>query len=165
MSAGDIWKRNRRLLTPLFHFKCLEEFCAVFNKAGNNFVVVLKSYTGCTFEFNKLARLATFESTINFICSKNSDLLNSLHLYAIESKFLVSIDLLARQLLSRFSNYIFFVDRIFYSSQSGKQYLDNCKEIRNLMVKYLYDRRQEQTEFHREHNDLLDLIMKSRDEN
>ena len=33
------------------------------------------------------------------------------------------------------------------------------------MLNYLLERRQEQADFHREHNDLLDLIMKSLDQN
>ncbi|KAG7158438.1 Cytochrome P450 4c3-like 2 [Homarus americanus] len=37
-SAGSRWQTHRKLLTPAFHFKILEEFMGVFNSQGNKLV-------------------------------------------------------------------------------------------------------------------------------
>ncbi|KAI6661529.1 Cytochrome P450 4B1-like [Oopsacas minuta] len=165
-SSGEIWKRNRRLLTPLFHFKCLESFCEVFNKTGDHFVEVISTkINGNSFDFSKLARLATFEATMNSICSKDCDLQNNLENNPDQRSYLEMLDLLTAQSLIRFNNFLYIMsDTIYYMSKAGKDFLKNCKDMRNLMAKFIHERRALTTEEPREYNDLLDLIMKSRDE-
>ena len=166
MSSGEIWKRNRRLLTPLFHSKCLESFCEVFNKTGDRFIQVLSQYFGKHyFEFNKHARLATFEATMNSICSTNCDLQNNIQGCPKESRYLELLDSIGQMLLARFQNPLYLSDLIYYRTYSGKKFLMLCKEMRGIMAEYISERRGRQEEESREYNDLLDLIMKSRDEN
>ena len=166
MSSGEIWKRNRRLLTPLFHSKCLERFSIVFNKTADQLVRVMNQHVGReVFEFNRLVRLATYEATMNTICSKNCDLQNNLKGYDKESRFLDTFDLVLDKLLARLNNLLHLFDTIYYRTKSGKEFLKLCKEMRAIMLEYICERREEQMTDSHEYHDLLDLIMRSRDEN
>ena len=165
LSSGEIWKRNRRLLTPLFHSKCLVCFCSVFNRAADHLIQVLNQRVGGeVFEFNQLVRLATFESTMNAICSKDCDLQNNLKGHLKERKFLKSLDLFIDQILARIQTLLYLSNAIFYRSHLGKEFLKTCKEMRAIMLEYIVERREDQMTDSHEYNDLLDLIMKSRDE-
>lgn len=39
LSSGKKWTRNRRLLTPAFHFETLRPYCEVFNKSAMVLIV------------------------------------------------------------------------------------------------------------------------------
>nr|XP_053637334.1 cytochrome P450 4C1-like [Cherax quadricarinatus] len=50
-STGSHWQTRRKLLTPAFHFKILEEFMSVFNKQSNKLIQKLeKKADGNTFD-------------------------------------------------------------------------------------------------------------------
>jgi cytochrome P450 family 4 len=44
LSSGKKWHQRRKIITPAFHFKILEEFVDVMSKQGDIFVKKLKSY-------------------------------------------------------------------------------------------------------------------------
>jgi cytochrome P450 family 4 len=44
--AGEKWKKSRKLITPAFHFKILEEFVEVFNKNAGILVDKLAHHVG-----------------------------------------------------------------------------------------------------------------------
>lgn len=168
MSSGEIWKRNRRLLTPLFHARHLENFCEVFNKSGENFVQVCAQYIDGdkVFEFTPLARRATFEATINSICSAKSEIQLKFESCDKEKKYLQLLDSLSIALLQRFAKTIYLFDFIYFRSQAGKEYLKLCQDVKDLMGSYIRERKENEKRDceKREYPDMLDLIMKSRDE-
>nr|CAD7259853.1 unnamed protein product [Timema shepardi] len=61
-STGARWHSRRKLLTPAFHFKILEEFIPIFNKNSSIFVEKLSEYIDkdCV-PINKLVSLCTLD--------------------------------------------------------------------------------------------------------
>lgn len=45
-SNGAKWKKHRRIITPAFHFKVLEDFVDVFNSTGDMLIENLKKQIG-----------------------------------------------------------------------------------------------------------------------
>lgn len=46
MFSGKKWKKHRKIVTPAFHFKNLENFVGVFNAAGEVLVKKLRNEIG-----------------------------------------------------------------------------------------------------------------------
>lgn len=42
MFVAEVWRRPRKIITPTFHFKILEQFFDVFNACGNTFIDIIK---------------------------------------------------------------------------------------------------------------------------
>lgn len=66
-SEGARWKRNRRIITPTFHFKVLEDFLESFNAKGEILMEKLKGECGRE-AFNIVPYLSLF--TLDAICGK-----------------------------------------------------------------------------------------------
>ena len=61
-SKGRKWFQRRRILTPAFHFKILEQFTEIFNRQGDTMVDILrKNYLNKEFDFYHLINLATLD--------------------------------------------------------------------------------------------------------
>ena len=165
-SSGVTWKRNRRLITPLFHAKVLESFCQVFNQTGNNLVRVCAGYVGKnSFDFAPLVRRATFEATINAICSKTANIQEDLDNCKKEKNYMQMQEKFSEGLEIRLSNFIYFFDIIYFRTQAGKRYLEACRGLKALVQEYIQERREQKEDTEkRGYHDMLDLIMKSRDE-
>lgn len=66
-SGGDKWKKHRRIITPAFHFKILEDFVEVFNSTGEILIENLKKQVG-NGSFNIVPYFSMF--TLDAICGK-----------------------------------------------------------------------------------------------
>ena len=65
-SIGKKWQQRRKVITPTFHFKILEQFVDVFDRQGNTFVSILQKYSqsGQTFDIFPF----TSRWTLDVIC-------------------------------------------------------------------------------------------------
>lgn len=162
---NPVWQRNRKLLTPLFHVKTLKHFCDTFNSTADNLVRVLSQYEyGNEINFSEHARLATFEAVLNTICSKDCDIQLNPHNENIYTRYMELLDLLTELMNSRFKRVLNMFDFLFYRTEAGKKTLKCCDEMRQIITD-LIEERERVDSTNREYNDMLDIMMKSRDEN
>ena len=163
--TNPVWQRNRKLLTPLFHVKSLKHFCDTFNSTADNLVGVLSQYEyGTEIHFSEHARLATFEAVLNTICSKDCDIQLNPDSHNIHTRYMELFDHLAELINCRFKSVLNMFDCLFYRTEAGKKTLKCCDEMKQIIVE-LIEERERVHSTGREYNDLLDLMMKSRDEN
>lgn len=66
-SNGSKWKKHRRIITPAFHFKVLEDFVDVFNGTGNVLIENLRKQIGKD-SFNIVPFFSLF--TLDAICGE-----------------------------------------------------------------------------------------------
>lgn len=68
--TGDKWRRNRRLLTPAFHFQILDNFFDVFNKNAKIFCDLLDDELSSTKGKAKEIDIFPYlkRSTLDVIC-------------------------------------------------------------------------------------------------
>lgn len=67
-SGGAKWKKHRRIITPAFHFKVLEDFVDVFNSLGKVLIRNLKEQAGKE-SFNIAPFFSLF--TLDAICGES----------------------------------------------------------------------------------------------
>lgn len=61
-STGQKWFNHRKMITPTFHFKILNEFLDVFNKNSNRLIDYLESFSNLqVIDFQKIAYLYTLD--------------------------------------------------------------------------------------------------------
>jgi len=166
-STGPKWLSRRRLLTPTFHFKILEEYVPVFNRHADNLVNKLE----------KLAESGAFDisgsfglSTLEVICdtamgygSFNDG--NSEYVKAIKLASEVFPDRIVRPWLWK----DFFFDR----SSIGRKYNRALKVMHNFTNKIIEERRTEheakknsgpQVSSKKRHTSFLDLLLETSDD-
>lgn len=66
ISTGDKWHARRKVFTPAFHFKILEQFVEIFDKQSKIFVDNLRQFKGRDFDIFPLITLCT----LDIICGK-----------------------------------------------------------------------------------------------
>lgn len=67
-NEGAKWTRRRKMLTPAFHFKILEDFMHVFNSEGQKMMKILKKDCGK----DNIADVGQYitRCTLDIICGK-----------------------------------------------------------------------------------------------
>ena len=74
------------------------------------------------------------------------------------------LDLLTELMNSRFKRVLNMFDFLFYRTEAGEKTLKCCDEMRQIITD-LIEERERVDSTNREYNDMLDIMMKSRDEN
>ena len=100
LSSGDKWRRNRKLLTPTFHFDVLKEYGPIFNECAQKFVNKLDKLSAKTDESVEISghiRLCTLEAVMRAAFSSDDDVQGQ----GDSNKYVRTADLLAKLALKR----------------------------------------------------------------
>jgi hypothetical protein len=79
MSNGKKWQQRRKIITPSFHFKILEQFAEIMDSQGKVFVANLKKREGQQVNFFPLISLYA----LDVICGNNK-MISRIKNYACE---------------------------------------------------------------------------------
>jgi len=173
ISTGAKWKTRRRLITPTFHFKILEEFIKVFNSAGSLFVQQLASKTDQPIDIYPLINLYS----LDVICEtamgtklKAQDNCNSKYVDAVKTY----MDLFVERC---FSSWKIFDALFRYSGTDYAEWEKSLKVLHGFSMDIIKEKRKEYQakkrpanaddgeEFGKKKVALLDLLLQSEEAN
>ena len=173
LSEGAYWKRNRRLLTPTFHYQSLINFVKIINKSTDKMVQVINrdSNGRDPLEFVPLINNMTLETILGCICSKDIDLQMDIDPNSKEMEYVQGLENIRKGMSVRFGSFFNSIDVIYYRKEAGKKFKKGSEQTKQYIVS-LVDERETTTkeephseeEGEKKANDMLDFLMKSRDE-
>ncbi|GLH07853.1 Probable cytochrome P450 4d14 [Gryllus bimaculatus] len=138
-STGIKWKEHRKMITPAFHFKILEEFVDTFHQNSDILIDSLKKHVkGSAFDFYEYITLAT----LDIICETAL----GVSVYAqqhSESEYVEAVKGMANMVMKRsFTPWMFF-DFLFNLSEDGKKQRRYLEILHGTTRKVIHSRKEE----------------------
>lgn len=171
IANGDHWARNRRLLTPAFHFDILKPYIKVYNQATDILIdKIAKSSTNNTsVELFSNIGLCSLDIILRcaFSYQSNCQTLGERHPYVI------AVEKLSEIWVQRSLNLLLFPDLFFYMTQKGREFKQACDYVHGVSEEII-DKRRKTLETEGLPNnagkksrylDFLDVLLTAKDEN
>ena len=143
-STGSRWHKHRKLLTPTFHFKILEDFLHTINDHSKTLVDGLSDTVGQTVDLYDIMRLCTLDIicetamgvTVTSQNNKNSEYIKAIHETTV---------LLFQRIISPWV----YNDWIYDKTAAGKKFKKNVECLKGFTKQIIQKRRGEMNEMSR----------------
>ncbi|XP_077993270.1 cytochrome P450 4F6-like [Glandiceps talaboti] len=168
ISEGSKWHRNRRLLTPGFHFDILKPYVQVFNDCVNTMTDKwMTIHDKGMIEMFEHISLMTLDSLFKCIFSLESHCQTE----RTRNPYISSVYLLADLVVERVNFPPYFSDFLYYLTPSGRKWRKALNEVHQYSAKVIKQRRQamkieeeQGKKSNRKYIDFLDILLAARDE-
>ncbi|CAH1233437.1 CYP4F2 [Branchiostoma lanceolatum] len=170
LSHGSKWRRNRRLLTPAFHFEILKPYVTLFSESTN---VLIEKWTalgsGCSVEMFEHVSLMTLDSILKCSLSYQSNCQTD----SQSSPYIRAVYDITRLFIERVRFVPYHSDFIYSLSPSGRRFYKACDVIHNFSENVIRERKAQlaevkKSDFPRRRKgkclDFLDILLEARDE-
>ncbi|RWS00635.1 cytochrome P450 4V2-like protein, partial [Dinothrombium tinctorium] len=137
-SAPEKWKGRRKMLTPTFHFRILQDFLKVMNEHSMTLVDIIKQNDGKVmnlFEYIPLTTLDTICETAMGVCvdaQRNP-----------KSDYVNAIVLLNSGIFKRFYDFPSWLDVIFYHTKLGKEFKKSVALVHKFSLNVIEKRKKD----------------------
>ena len=166
-SNGTKWARNRRLLTPGFHFDVLKPYVQIFNECVETLMSKLdmESQKGDSVEIFKPVSLCTLNAITRCAFSSTEDV----QTVGESSPYVKCVLDLSKFIVKRMFQPLFLSDIIYYKfSQDGKDFLKRCQFSHGIANKCISKRhkalQENQSMLDHRHKDFLDILLLAKDD-
>ena len=172
LSEGPYWKRNRRLLTPTFHYQSLKNFVKIINNSTDKMVQVIHrdSNGRDPMEFVPIINNMALETILGCICSKDIDLQVDIDPNCKEMEYVRGLENIRKGFGARFESIVYVFNIIYNNTEAGKKFKKGSEQTKQYIVSLIQEREtttktepNTEEEEKKTNHDMLDLLMKSRD--
>jgi cytochrome P450 family 4 subfamily V len=164
-STGAKWSSRRRMLTPTFHFKILEEYVPLMNKHADNLVKKLEKFAdGRRFDISNDLGLSTLEVICDTAMGYGS-------FNDGNSDYVKAIKVASEGVIYRIVRPLVWKDFIFNRTKLGKEFQEAVKLMHRFTDKIINERRTElkakgsskevQESGKKRHRSFLDLLLET----
>lgn len=173
ISKGKKWARNRRLLTPAFHFEILRPYMRIYHEATK---VLLDKMRACaesgeSFEVTKNVSLCTLDILLQCALSYKTDcqVYGDAH-GGEEHPYNEAVKRMSIELLERFFNPLLYNNYVYLNLTSrGRRHKKDCDYVHKVAEDIINRRRQEisdnaESAKKTKHLDFLDILISARDD-
>ncbi|XP_033748160.1 cytochrome P450 4F4-like [Pecten maximus] len=167
ISDGKKWERNRRLLTPAFHFDVLKPYVPIYNKVFDIFLDKLDeaSCGGQSIEIHHRVGLATLDTLLRCALSYEDNVQEQ----GTKHPYVNAVRTLTRLSVRRMMEPWLHPDFLFRMSPSGKQYIKYAKYVHDFDERVIEERKRtlaaDTSLITKRRRDFLDILLTARDEN
>ncbi|KAH7984478.1 hypothetical protein HPB52_021523 [Rhipicephalus sanguineus] len=138
-NSGNKWRRRRKMLTPAFHFRILEDFIPVFNEQAVIFVKNLKEQQNK--KYIDIVPLVTL-CTLDIICETAMGVKVDAQLNS-NSHYVRSLYEVGETFMARVMRPWLWPNYVFYMSSFGRKFKDNLAQLHNFTRKVIRERKAE----------------------
>eukprot|EP00058_Branchiostoma_floridae_P025593 XP_002611083.1 hypothetical protein BRAFLDRAFT_205999 [Branchiostoma floridae] len=168
VSHGQKWFRNRRLLTPAFHFGVLQPYTRLFSDSTNIMMAKWRQLgAGASIDMFEHVSLMTLDSMLKCALTVESNC----QVDRKQNSYIAAVFSLTKLALQRFHLFPLHSDLIYYLTPMGYRFWKLCKVVHQHSESVIRDRREalkkEQVQDsgqRRKYLDFLDILLKTKDE-
>ncbi|XP_075735784.1 cytochrome P450 4V2-like isoform X2 [Rhipicephalus microplus] len=135
-SDRETWRTRRKILTPAFHFKILDNYMHIMNRRTKEAVDKLMQLGEKPFDILPILRLAAFGMLFETAMGVNIN-----EEEVTNKKLLHTTDDLAASIISRVLKVFNWSDTLYYMTQEGKSFLKKARYIREYNEKIIQQRK------------------------
>ncbi|XP_019644854.1 PREDICTED: phylloquinone omega-hydroxylase CYP4F2-like [Branchiostoma belcheri] len=171
-SHGSKWHRNRRLLTPAFHFEILKPYVTLFSESTNVLIDKWSSVPeGSPVELFDHVSLLTLDSMLKCSLGYRSNCQTD----GQSAPYIQAVFELSRLVVERVRFFPFHFDFIYYLSPSGRRFRQQCDIVHGVSEHLIQQRKkalqdgegksgEDETGKNRKYLDFLDILLQAKDE-
>ncbi|XP_002739095.2 cytochrome P450 4F3-like [Saccoglossus kowalevskii] len=168
ISKGSKWFRNRRLLTPGFHFDILRPYVHIFNECTHTMMDKwMKQSDNGMIEMFEHVSLMTLDSLLKCIFSIESHCQTDVS----RNPYITAVYALSEMVLKRVQFPPYFSDLVYHLTYSGYKWRRALRQVHGHSKTVIHQRKQalqDQKKLGIKHNrkyiDFLDILLEARDE-
>ena len=172
LSNGEKWFRNRRLLTPAFHFDVLKPYIDVYNESTNALIeeFEIRAKSGKSVEITELVNLCTLEIILKCAFTyENSKLVDNKAKSEDEFNYVKSVHTIAHLISDRVFEPMHYLDTVYYRTEKGKSFMEHCHISHKQADEVIQKRRQKLTNgqdplSQKKYIDFLDILLLAKDQ-
>ncbi|XP_033748643.1 cytochrome P450 4F4-like [Pecten maximus] len=164
-SSGTKWLRNRRMLTPAFHFDILRPYIDIYNDSCDTFIRQLESSSigGNSVEITKPMAVATLDILLRCVLSYESDIQEQ----GDKHPYVQAVDELTHLAADRFINPITHIDAVYRWTSRGKRFFYLCDYVHDFANNIIQNRKKalkiDPSSTQKRRLDFLDMLITARD--
>jgi len=166
ISGGQKWARNRRLLTPAFHFEILKPYMNIYNKSADVLVKKLNRHveSGKSFEMFQNICLCTLDIILKCAFSYDVDIQEEGETHP----YVQAVTDLSVTVTERFRHPHLLPDLTFYMSSLGRKFKKDCDFVHSVSENIIEKRRLALSQGgveSKKNLDFLDILLTAKDDN
>ena len=141
VSKGQKWQRNRKLLTPAFHFDILRNYMAVYNTCADTLIAKMaraSAQTGRSIDVFPAVSLCTLDIILRCAFSTDQDIQSQ----GAEDPYVKNVMSLTELVIHRAMRPYLYFDTVYYNTSAGKEFKRRCEFSHNFALNVIEERRQ-----------------------
>lgn len=172
LSSGQKWGRNRRLLTPAFHFDILRPYLNIKNKAADVFMEKLSDFDKRGVHFEVFNEVSMFTLDVILKCAFSYDV--DCQRLGDQHPYVKAVFALSEMAVDRFFKPWLHSDWVFFLTPNGRRFQKCCKLVHEVAEEIIAKRRitlasspsaPEAASHKKRCLDFLDILLTAKDEN
>lgn len=169
LSSGDKWFRNRRLLTPAFHFDVLKPYVDIYNHSAE---ALLEKFSG---EYGRPSNIHSVEITKHITMCTLAIIMKCAMSYKEDiqrqgqnNPYASAVFNISKLLSSRALKPYLYIDALYYLTGEGRQFRSELKRLHDFSEKVIAERKKQlkdNPDFKtKRYPDFLDILLLARDD-